>query len=511
MQPIESHANNKRIVKNTIILYIRMAFTMAVQLYTSRIVLAALGVSDYGVYNVVGGIVTMFAFLNSAMTTSTQRYITYELGKKNPQRLKQVFATSMQIHFLIALVVIVLAESVGIWFLKEKMIIAPDRTNAAMWVFQLSVITVVVAIMSFPYNAAIIAHEKMSAFAYISVLEVSLKLAAVYFVLYAECDKLILYAILIASIQLLLRGVYSVYCKRHFAETRMYLKKDKILFKEMLSFAGWNLWGNFAAVLFTQGQNMLLNVFFGPVVNAARGIAVQVQGAILQFAGNFQMAVTPQITKTYANNEIDEMHSLILRGCKFTFYLLFIVSLPILLETGTILEIWLKDVPEYTVVFLRIILVTAMLDATAGPLMNAVAATGRVKAYQTIVGGTLLVIVPISYVVLRFGGAPWSVFIVHFAVCCVAYVVRLVMVKKMIGLSIRRFIVEVALKVFCVTFLSLILVMLVKNALYDFTYKWIAMVLISILISSLNCFVFGLSKGERFFVMKRIPFFRNKV
>lgn len=509
MQIAESHVNNKRIAKNTIILYFRMAFTMAIQLYTSRVILAALGVSDYGIYNVVGGIVTLFAFLNSAMTTSTQRYITYELGKNDSRRLRQVFATSVQIHAIIALLVILLAESVGLWFLYEKMVIAPDRFAAAMWVFQLSVATVVVAILSFPYNAAVIAHEKMSAFAYISVLEAVLKLAAVFFVLYSSKDKLIVYAVLMALIQLLIRGVYSFYCKKNFPETRLYLKKDGALFKEMLSFAGWNLWGNFAAVLFTQGQNMLLNVFFGPVVNAARGIAVQVQSAILQFAGNFQMAINPQITKTYASNEIEEMHKLILRGCKFTFFLLFVVSLPILFETKMILEIWLKDVPEYTVIFLRIILITAMIDSAAGPLMNAASATGRVKVYQSVIGGILLTIVPISYVVLRLGGAPWSVFVVHFFICCVAYFVRLLIIKKMIGLSIRNFILEVIVRCGIVVLLSVVFVFLLKEILSGFPYRWVVLIIFSVLCSSVNCFVVGLSKNERAFILRKIPFFRS--
>lgn len=351
---------------------------MLVSLYTSRVVLDTLGVEDYGIYNVVGGVVAMFGFINGAMSTSTQRYLTFELGRGDFECLHKVFSTAVIIHALISLLVVFLAETVGLWFFYHKMVIPEMRLNAAMWVYQFSVLATVVMIMSVPYNASIIAHERMSAFAYISVLEVVLRLLVVYLLQIGHLDKLALYAVLIFMVQLGIRILYGIYCSRHFEETRFRWLWDKILFREMLGFAGWNLWGNCAGVAFTQGVNLLLNMFFGPVVNAARGIAVQVQAAISQFSINFQTAMNPQITKSYAVQDYAYMHSLIFRSSKFTFYLLLLFSLPVMLETEAILRLWLGTVPEYTVIFIRLMLCVTIVDSVANPLMVSASATGRV-------------------------------------------------------------------------------------------------------------------------------------
>lgn len=495
--------NNKRIAKNTILLYIRMMFIMLVQLYTSRVVLNTLGVVDYGIYNVVGGMVAMFNFLNMAMTASTQRYITFELGRGNFDRLKQVFVTSVNIHVIISIVVIILTETIGLWFMAEKMVIPEDRYYAALWVFHLSVITLVVQIMSVPYNSAIIAHEKMSAFAYITVLEVTLKLAVVYLLTIWNIDKLILFAILIAIIQIMIRFCYSGYCTRHFKETNYKWSYDKALFREMLSFAGWNLWGQLSAVLFSQGINMLLNVFFGPAVNAARAVSVQVQNAIMQFSMNFQMALNPQITKSYATGQIEEMHKLMIRSSKFTFFLLFILCLPVFVETPVILELWLKNVPDYTVVFLRIIIITMIIDATANPLMISASATGRVKRYQTIIGGILLTILPISYIVLKLGAAPWSVFLVHLAVCIVAYITRLIIIRPMIQLSISRFVKEVVLRCLFVASCAIVIPVVMHIYIGRSVMSSLIIIVISILMSSLCSFYIGLDRHERIVVIDK--------
>lgn len=302
--------NNKRIAKNTLFLYFRMLLMMGISLYTSRVVLKTLGVEDYGIYNVVGGIVAMFGFINGSMSSATQRYITFALGKGDKKRLQTVFCTTLQIHVLIAGIIVLLGETIGLWFLYSKMQIPIDRMNAAFWVLQASIIDSAIKVISVPYNADIVAHEKMSAFAYISILEAVLKLAIVYVLVVFVFDKLILYAFLLLTVQILIRFCYSSYCNKHFEETKYRHIWDKALLKEMIGFAGWSMFGNLAAVLFGQGLNMLLNVFFGPVVNAARGIAVQVQIAIQQFVGNFQMALNPQITKTYATHKFESMHRL---------------------------------------------------------------------------------------------------------------------------------------------------------------------------------------------------------
>ena len=333
----DTSENNKRIAKNTLMLYIRMLFTMVVSLFTSRVVLQTLGVEDYGIQNVVGGVITMFTFINGGMVSSTQRYLNFEIAKGNAERLRSVFNTALQIHALIAVVIITLGETVGLWFLLEKLVIPEERMTAAMWVYQCSIIACVVNILSVPYNADIIAHEKMSAFAYISILDVTLKLIIVYLLVVSPIDKLIAYAILTLLVQMLIRYVYTRYCNKHFQESFVEWKLNKPLFKEMLSFAGWSFWGNLAGILYTQGLNMMLNIFFGPVVNAARGIAVQVQASVQQFVSGFQTALNPQITKNYASGDLEQMHSLMFRSARFSFLLLFFLSLPVLLETDFLL------------------------------------------------------------------------------------------------------------------------------------------------------------------------------
>ena len=507
----DSQVNNQRIAKNTLLLYFRMLLMMAVQLYTSRVVLNTLGVDDYGIYNVVGGIVAMFGFLNAAMTTSTQRYITYELGKGNIERLKQVFSSSVNIHVIISIFVIILVETIGIWFLNNKMVIPADRMTAAMWVLQLSVLTTAIAIMSYPYNAAIVAHEKMSAFAYISVLEVFLKLAVVYLLTVWDIDKLILYAILIATIQLGIRFCYSGYCSKHFPETKYHFYWDKTLFKEMLGFAGWNLWGHLASILFSQGLNMLLNVFFGPVVNAARAVAVQVQNAIHQFSTNFQMALKKKKKKTYATGQIQDMHRLIYRSSKFTFFMLFCLCLPVVIEAPVILEIWLKNVPDYTVIFLRIMIATMIIDSSANPLMVSVAATGNVRVYQSIIGGILLSILPISYIVLKLGAAPWSVFLVHFCVCCVAYVTRLFIIRPMINLQIRIFVKEVILRCSVVAIAAVIVPIAAHLFLPKTIITSFVVILLSVISASTCSLYLGLDGHEREVIISKVKSGISKV
>lgn len=453
----EINIDNKRIAKNTIFLYIRMLITMLVSLYTSRIVLATLGIQDYGIYGVVGGIVTMFSVLNNAMANGTQRFLSYELGRGQNSQIKKVFSMSIRIHFLIAIIILVLAETIGLWFFYEKMVIPTERMYAAFWVYQLSIIATMIMIISVPYNALIIAHEKMSAFAYVSIYETLAKLAIVYLLLLTEYDKLILYAILILSVQISVRIIYGYYCKKHFPESSYCKIKDKQLFHEMLSFAGWNFWGNLAAMAFTQGINILLNMFFGPVVNAARSVAVQVQNVVITFSSNFQMALNPQITKSYASDNLEHMHTLIFRSSKFTYFLLFIISLPIYLKIDYILSLWLKEVPQYTSVFLRFMLCISIVDAVANPIMVAASATGKIKKYQTCVGLTLLSIVPISYIFLKLGAPPFSVFVVHLTVGLIAFMVRLFIVRPIISLSIRRYIHQVITPVLLFTIIALIL------------------------------------------------------
>lgn len=496
-------ANNKRIAKNTLLLYVRMLFGMLVSLFTSRVILQTLGVEDYGVYNVVGGVITMFTFLNSAMSSATSRYITFEIGKGNMEQLKKVFSTALQIHAAIALLIVTLGETAGLWFLMNELVIPDGRMEAAMWVYQCSIVTAVVTIMSVPYNADIIAHEKMSAFAYISVLEILLKLAIVYLLVVLPFDKLKVYAVLVLMVGLLIRYIYTRYCHKHFEESHYIHRIDKSLLKEMSSFAGWSFWGNLAGILYTQGLNMMLNIFYGPVVNAARGIATQIQSVVTQFVTNFQMALNPQITKTYALGELDKMHSLMFRSARFSFMLLFFLSLPIMIETDYILTLWLGVVPENTAIFARIIIAISLIYTTANPCVIANQATGKVKVYQAVVGGLLLLILPISYIVLKMGAPAYSVFIVHFCVESVAQFARMYMLRNMIDLPLLSYVKNIYLPIMGVVALSMVLPLLVYSNMQEGFIRLLAVGMTCVVSVAMTSLFIGMTRNERSFLIDK--------
>lgn len=496
---------NKRIAKNTLLLYVRMFLTMIVSLYTSRVILAVLGVEDFGIYNAVGGIVAMFGFINSSMSVSTQRYLTFELGRGDIKALNHIFSSSLIIHGLLSSLIILLSETIGLWFLYAKMIIPIERVDAAFVVYQFSILTTVVSIMSVPYNAILIAYERMSAFAYISVIEVILKLLIVYLLQIGEFDKLKLYAVLMFVVQLCIRLVYGFYCGRYFKkEVKFRFLLDKKLFQDMLSFAGWNLWGSCASIAFTHGINILLNMFFGPVVNAARGIAVQVQFAVGAFSTNFQNALNPQITKSYAIGDFTYMHSLMYRSSKFTFFLLLFLTLPIFIETKTILAFWLSTVPDYTVAFVRLLLCITILDAVANPLMVSAAATGKVRRYQSVVGAILLSILPISYFILKLGGNPVSVFVVHLCVCMLAFAVRLYIVHNLVEFVMFDYVRKVIFRCVGAGAISVILPILLNNILPATFFSFIGVCIACLISVSFCTFRWGLSVTERQFIVNKI-------
>ena len=354
---MDTSANNKRIAKNTILLYIRMFFIMAVTLYTSRVVLNTLGVVDFGIYNVVGGVVAMMGILNGAMAVSTQRYLTFELGRGDMVRLKQVFSVCFTIFFLLSVIVVILAETVGLWFLHNKMVIPAERMTAANWVYQYSILACILSLVVNPFNAIIIAHERMNVYAYVSILEVSLKLAVVYLLLVIPADRLSTYGLLILISQAIVALTYIVYCWRHFKETHYRFYWERPLFLELVSYSGWNLFGSVSGLVKGQGLNILLNMFFNPAVNAARGIAYQINSAITQFFTNFYTAVRPQITKYYAQGDMEDMLKLVFRSSKFSFYLIMLISMPIVIEAPYIVNLWLGQLPEYVVPFTRLIIV----------------------------------------------------------------------------------------------------------------------------------------------------------
>lgn len=512
---MNSHAENtKRIAKNTLLLYVRMLFSMLVSLYTSRVVLNTLGVEDYGIYNVVGGFVSMFSLISSSLSASVSRFLTFELGRGDMQRLKDTFSTSLLIHIALALVVFVLAESVGVWFLNAHMTIPADRLYAANWVFQASVISFMFGLFSVPYNASIIAHERMSAFAYVGMLDVVLRLLIVLFIAYVplQYDKLIVYSLLLVAVSISLRQIYWWYCRRNFEECRLHLRFNKQCWKEMSSFAGWNFIGSTSSLLKEQGVNILLNLFFGPIVNAARGIATSVNTAVISFTGNFMMALNPQITKSYAAGEKEYMFSLVERGSRFSFYILLILSLPILFETDFVLMLWLKQYPEHSVNFVRLVLILSLCDILSNTLITLQSATGKIRNYQMAVGGMLLMNFPLSYICLKMGCSPESVLLVaiSLSICCL--ILRLVFLRRMVGLSVSAYLRNVCLNVFSVTFVSVIIPVCVKKLSND--VGWIHFLLVSficVVCSLVSVYVVGCSKKERQFITQKIVSFKQKI
>lgn len=506
-----SSENNKRIAKNTLLLYFRMFITMGVSLYTSRIVLNTLGVSNFGIYNVVGGVVAMFSLINGSLSTASQRFITFELGKKTEQRLKETFSITVTIHTLIAIVIFILAETVGLWFLNAKMNIPTDRMVAANWVFQCSVLTFLIEIISVPYNASIIAHEHMKAFAYVSIVEVTLKLAVVFLLQYFIFDKLELYAILILVVYIIIRLIYGIYCKKYFEECKYKFYWDKAMFHQIASFAGWNFIGTSSSVLMTQGVNILLNIFFGVIVNAAQGIAMQVQNAVGSFISNFMTALNPQITKSYAGGEREYMMTLVQQGARFSFYLMFILSLPILIETESILKLWLKIVPEYAVIFVRLSLIFAISQTLSNTLVTAMMATGKIKRFQIIVGGIQLLNFPFSYIALRIGLPPQSTLIIAIIMSFICLSARLWLLRGMIGLSAKYYLSNVFGNVMIVAACSVIIPIIVYMHMGSSLIRVFTVCSVSVLSTITVMYFIGLTTKERGFIQDKIHVFITKV
>lgn len=503
--------NNKRIAKNTLLLYFRMLFLMAISLYTSRVVLNALGVEDFGIYNVVGGVVAMFSVLSGSLSSAISRFITYELGKGNQENLNKIFSSAVTIQLGLAGIIILLAETIGIWFLNVKMNIPEVRMEAANWVFQFSILTFAINLISVPYNASIIAHEKMSAFAYISILEAVGKLFIAYLITITPMDKLIFYAILMCVVALIVRFTYGNYCKRHFCECTYHFIWDKQLLKSMFSFAGWNFIGASSAVLRDQGGNVVINLFCGPAVNAARGIAFQVNNAVNQFVVNFMTALNPQITKSYAAGDKGYMMTLIFQGARLSFYMLLLLSLPILVNTHYILTLWLKIVPEHAVLFVQLILIFALSESISQPLITAMLATGKIRNYQIIVGGLQMMNLPLSYILLRLGYFPEVVIVIAICIsqCCLA--ARLILLRGMIGLSITKYLKNVYLNIIVVSIIAVILPLISAYYIKESFSNFIFISLIAVICTLSSIYFLGCNNQEREFIHQKIGTIKSKI
>lgn len=504
--------NTKRIAKNTAFLYMRMLLLMGVAFYTSRVVLNALGVEDYGIYNVVGGVVAMFSFLTGTFTSATQRFLNYEMGLGNQQRLHEIFSMSITLNVIIAVLIIGVSEIVGIWFINHKLVIPPDRLVAAHWVFQFSLLAMAVTIVSTPYNALIIAHERMDIFAYISIVEALLKLGIAVVIFFCGGDKLIVYAFLILLVALIVRLIYSFYCKRKFPECRYKFYWDGKLFREMGSFAGWNMYGNFAFVVVTQGLNMLLNMFFGPAVNASRAIAVQVQTAIQGFADNFMKAAEPRIVQDYAEGKCVEVFKLVCWVAKYAFFLLLVIALPVFMTADSVLQLWLGQLPDYSVVFVRLILLQMLVRVLQNPLHMLMHATGKMKVYQLVDGSVLLLNIPISYVLLYVGCDASVVFVVSLIIMVLSLFCLLILAKVIadfpILLFIKRVIVPSFMVLCCSSVCGFFVTQLFKNL--SFYQELVLKIIVIIFVSLITIMYIGLATAERKMLLEQFRSFVKK-
>ncbi len=447
----------------------------------------------------------MLGFLTGSLSAASSRYITYDLGKGDMIALKKTFGNILSIHYILAAIVLVLGETLGLWFMSTQLQIPPEREIAAMWVYQFSILSFILAVINVPYNATIIAHEKMSAFAYISIADAILKLLIVYLLVIIPYDKLIIYAILFFCIQAFDRIVYGAYCSRHFEETHTRLRYDGKLFREIFAFAGWTMNGNLAAIGYTQGLNILLNIFFGPTVNAARGIAVQVQGVCQQFCNNFQMALNPQLTKNYAQGDFDNMHRLLVKSSKFSFYILFFIVLPLMFKAEFVLKLWLGIVPEHTVTFLRLILIVGLLYTLSNPIIVSVHATGKLKKFQLIEGTMLLTIVPIAYILLKFFGIrPEYVFVVHIAVELCTQYARLRIVLPMINMKLGDYVRSVLKPIAFVVFLSPWLPYITDITVHGQWSSFFIVCIMCVLCISGCVYLIGCTASERMFIKRKL-------
>ena len=489
--------NNKRIAKNTLMLYFRMLLMMLIGLYTSRVILDKLGEIDFGIYNVVGGFVAMFTVISGAMTTATQRFLSIEIGKGENGDVKGIFGTMLIIHILLAVIILLLAETVGIWFLNNHMNFPLDRYEAANWVFQFSLLVFILSVINVPYNGALIAYEKMSAFAYFSIIDAVLKLVICYVIAMTSFDRLIVYAALMALVQISLITAYYLYSKRNFPECRFVGNLNYQYTKEVTSFVGWNLIGSLAGVAKEQGVNVVLNIFFGPTVNAARGIAYQVLTKLNGFVSNFQMAMNPQIIKNYASGNREDMYKLVFRGAKMSYLLLLTLAQPIAVEAPLVLGIWLKDVPDYTVIFLRLAILTALLNTLSNPLIVSMHASGKVRDYQIVVGGISLLTLPIVYFTFKLGAEPYYAMVIAFAVEFICHIARLYMLVRCINFPMKRYLYEVTARVYLITILAVILPVTAYSIINITIIRFFTVCILSILSTVILGYFLGFNKHER--------------
>lgn len=501
-------SNNKRIAKNTLLLYFRSLLLLGLSLYTSRIVLKALGVEDYGVYNIVGGFVAMFHMITGTLATATQRFITFSLGRGDDAKVRKIFSNSLLLHIILGAIIVMLLEVFGMWFMETKLNIPIERLNAAKIVLQCSILTMFVTMISVPFNALIIAHEKMNAFAYIGIFEGVLKFSVAYFLLYWHEDKLITYGILLLCVSIIVRVLYSSYCTRKFEESRnTNWRIDKDIFKEMFSFSGWNLFGQASMVFRNQGIDVLLNIFFGVTVNAAKGVCNQVQQGVYQLVSNFQTAVRPQLTKAVAQNDSIRIFSLTIQGSRFSFYMMSLFTLPIIVSCNELLSLWLTSVPDYAVLFVQWTMFYLLLDTQSRFLMHNIMSTGNIRNYQIVIGTTKMLTLPFAYLALVLWGSPLVGILANIVIEIVCMFERLYYNKKQIGLPVIRFLYNAFFKCFAIILLPFMLSMAFHTLVSD---NLIINILLSLGLTTLFIFFLGLNRPERQMMLGFVNKIKNR-
>lgn len=500
----DTTSNNKRIAKNTIMLYIRMFISMVVGLYTSRVVLATLGVEDYGIYGVVGGVVAMMGFLNASMSGATSRFLTFELGRGDKDRLAKTFSSALIVHIAIAIIVFILAETVGLWFLCNKLNIPAERMQAAHWVYQLSILSAMFGITQVPYNAAIIAHEKMDVYAYVEILNVSLKLLIVYLLCIGNFDKLILYASLMLAVSILIMMVYRIYAIRQFPEAHFHWIWDKTYLRPLLSFSGWDLYGNACVIARQQGTNFLINIFYGVVFNAASGIATTVQGTISGLAFNIILAFRPQIIKQYAKGNVEDMSKLVGNAVCFTTILFGCMSIPLILETHYIMKAWLGVIPEKSEIFCQILLIASFLGLLNNIWNTCIHATGKIKEISIFSGTFFLISLPIIYVVFQFKAPVESAYLVFILSIVFVNVSNLLIIKKKIPKLKLNFVFLNYIKVIIVLMASYYITSLFKAQMQETFIRLLVDCFICWIIVFASSFIFILNKKQKKSIISKI-------
>ena len=498
-----SASSNKRLAKNTVLLYVRTLAVMIISIFTSRVILQSLGIEDYGTYNVIGGFVAMFSLLGGTLVTATQRFINVELGKKENGNPNEVFCTAMGIHLILAAIIFVALETFGLWFLNCKMNIPEGRMFAANVVFQCSVLAFLLNIICMPYNAIIIAYERMKAFAYISLYDVIVKLLISYALFLFLYDRLIIYAILLLLLAISERSIYSIYCRRNFPdESKFHIVRDKQAYIRQTSFAGYTFLGSFASILSNHGVNIVLNLFCGVAVNAARAISMQVLHAITKFVSDFTVALNPQIVKTYAAGETGQSMELVYRGAKFSYYLMFVFSVPIIFFTPEILKLWLGHYPEHTVVFVRLTLVYGLVTVLSKTLTTEILATGVLRANAFIIGGLRILILPLSYLVLWMGYEAYTVYYVLIVIDGISIFTRLYILRDITGVKIMGYVKHVLLPVLLVSVASLMPSYLVWKQMPCAFHILTACIIVTVCVVLIA--VIGISANERQMIMSAI-------